>query len=122
MFPKKGTIVPKSHSRSDGRYAAAISSALKQELGSSSRATKTVMRWTGASDRAAKYWLSGTRGPDGWNLILLARNSDAVWLSLLALADREVFELAIELKAAKAALLRALALIDALSPAEPKCL
>lgn len=116
MFPKKGTIVPKAHSRSNGRYAAAISFALKQELGKSSQATKTVMRWTGASDRTAKYWLSGTRGPDGWNLILLARNSDAVLHSVLAMADRDIYELAIELKAAKAALLRAVALIEALSP------
>ena len=116
MFPKKGTIVPKAHSRSDGQYAAAISSALRQELGSSSQATKTVMHWTGASDRAAKYWLSGTRGPDGRNLILLARNSDAVLQSILKMATRDVYELSIELDAAKAALLRAIAVIEALAP------
>ena len=118
MFPKKGTLVPKARSRSDGRYAAAISSALKQELGRSSQATKTVMRWTGASDRAAKYWLSGTRGPDGWHLIQLARNSDAVLQSVLRMADRDVYELAIELDAAKTALSRAVALIDALGSSQ----
>lgn len=114
MFPKKGTFVPKPRSRSYGRYATEISSALKQELGTSSRAAKTVMRWTGASDRAAKNWLSGTHGPDGWNLILLARHSDAVFQSVLKMADRDVYEVAIELDAAKAALSRAVALIDAL--------
>ena len=119
MFPKKGTTVPKAYTRADNRYAAAISSALKQELGRSSQATKTVMRWTGASGRAAKYWLSGTHGPDGWNLILLARNSDAVLHSLLSMADRDLYELAIELDAAKVALLRAVALIEALGPSEP---
>jgi hypothetical protein len=114
MFPKKGTIVPQDSNRPGGIYAAAIAEALRSELGSSFRATKTVMRWTGASDRAAKYWLAGTRGPDGWHLILLARNSDAVLHTLLKLADRDLFELAIELNAAKAALGRAVAIIDAL--------
>lgn len=114
MFPKKGTIVPPERSKPGDFYAAAISKALKSELGSSFRATKTVMRWTGASDRTAKYWIAGTRGPDGWHLILLARNSDAVLHTLLKLADRDLFELAIELNAAKAALGRATAIIDAL--------
>ncbi len=116
MFPKKGTTVPKMGPQTDNGYAAAIASALKEELGSTAQATKTVMRWTGASDRAAKYWLSGTRGPDGLHLILLARNSDAVLHSLLRMADRDVYELAIELNAAKAALSRAVALIEALHP------
>jgi len=114
MFPKKGTTVRRNDPRTDSGYAAAIASALRQELGTSSQATKTVMRWTGASDRAAKYWLSGTRGPDGRHLILLARNSDAVLHSVLKMADRDVYELAIELNAAKSALLRAMAVIDAL--------
>lgn len=114
MFPKKGTVVPQDGGKPGGIYAAAISEALKSELGSSFRATKTVMRWTGASDRTAKYWIAGTRGPDGWHLILLARNSDAVLHTLLKLADRDLFELAIELNAAKAALGRAAAIIDAL--------
>ncbi len=114
MFPKKGTIVPQYGGKSGGMYAASISQAFRSELGSSYRATKTVMRWTGASDRTAKYWIAGTRGPDGWHLILWARNSDAVLHSLLKLAERDVFELAIELNAAKAALSRAAAIIDAL--------
>lgn len=114
MFPKKGTVVPQDGGKSGGIYAAAISEALKSELGSSFRATKTVMRWTGASDRTAKYWIAGTRGPDGWHLILLARNSDAVLHTLLKLADRDLFGLAIELNAAKGALGRAVAIIDAL--------
>jgi hypothetical protein len=116
MFPKKGTTVPPAGKRSKGDYAAAISLALRAELGTSSQATKTVMRWTGASDRAAKYWMSGTRGPGGWHLILLARNSDSVLHSLLKMADRDLYELSIELNAATAALGRAVAIIKALRP------
>ena len=116
MFPKKGTVVPTSRNGTGGHYASTIATALRSELGTSARATKTVMHWTGASDRAAKYWLSGGRGPDGWHLILLAKNSDAVMHCLLKMADRDEYELAIELSAAKAALIRALAMIDALIP------
>lgn len=118
MFPKKGTTVPKSGNDPGGDYAATIAEALREELGTSARATKTLMHWTGVSDRAAKYWLSGVRGPDGRHLILLARHSDTVMHSLLQMADRDVYQLAIELGAAKAALMRAMAVIDALKPPE----
>jgi len=114
MFPKKGTTVPKSRTQSGREYATSIANALREELGTSAQAAKTVMHWTGASNRAVKYWLSGSRGPDGMNLILLARSSDAVLHSLLKMADRDAYELTIELSAAKAALLRAMAVIDAL--------
>ncbi|RVD58138.1 MAG: hypothetical protein EOS30_11195 [Mesorhizobium sp.] len=116
MFPKKGTVVPNSRNGTQGHYAETIATALRSELGTSARATKTVMHWTGASGRAAKYWLSGGRGPGGWHLIMLAKNSDAVMHCLLKMADRDEYELAIELRAAKAALMRAVAMIDALTP------
>lgn len=116
MFPKKGINAPKSQNASYRQYALAIASALREELGTSARATKTVMHWTGASDRAVKYWLAGTRGPAGRHLILLARNSDAVLRSLLTMADRDSYKLTIELSAARAALTRAVAVIDTLKP------
>ncbi|TGP51496.1 hypothetical protein EN873_17730 [bacterium M00.F.Ca.ET.230.01.1.1] len=114
MFSKTGTLVPKSRKGAGSPYAAAIATALRSELGTSARATKTVMHWTGASGRAAKYWLSGGRGPDGWHLVLLAKNSDAVLHCLLKMAGRDEYELVVELGAVKAALLRAIAMIDAL--------
>jgi hypothetical protein len=46
------------------------------------------MRWTGASERTAKYWLSGERGPSGEHLILLAQHSDAVLETILTMAMR----------------------------------
>lgn len=116
MFPKKGTTVPKSGAESGREYATLIAKALREELGTSAQAAKTVMHWTGASDRAAKYWLSGSRGPDGRNLILLAKNSDTVLHSMLKMAERDAYELTIELSAAKAALIRAIAVVDALRP------
>lgn len=115
MVPKKGTTVQRGGNTSDREYATAIASALRGELGNSARATKTLARWTGASERAAKHWMSGLRGPGGKNLILLARNSDAVLHCVLKMTNRDVFEVSIELHAARAALFRAVALIDALS-------
>src|SRR3546814_6665800 len=66
MFPKKGNFSLSGHDRENGstRYAVMIAQALRGELGSSHRATKTLMRWTGASERTAKLWLAGHHGPD----------------------------------------------------------
>ena len=71
-----------------GNYRDAIALALHMEFGSTHRAIKTAMRWTGASERTVKYWFAGERVPCGEHLILLARHSDAIVLVLLALAER----------------------------------
>jgi hypothetical protein len=86
MFPKTGNKFPAGPER---QYAIAISAALRSELGQSHRAAKTVMQWTNASERSAKNWLAGKRGPSGWHLMLLARRSDAVALAVLKLAERD---------------------------------
>ena len=84
--PKMGTIV---HLGADqAAYRKAISDTLRRELGPTHQAIKTVMRWTGASERTAKYWLSGERGPSGEHLIRLAQHSDAVLITILAKAER----------------------------------
>lgn len=86
VVPKMGTVLHLDGVPSD--YRAAIALALHAELGSTHRAIKTAMRWTGASERTVKYWFAGERGPSGEHLILLARHSDAIVLVLLALAER----------------------------------
>ena len=77
MRIKMGTVVPKMgttvHLAADqDRYREAVAAALRAELGPTHQAIKTAMRWTGASERTVKYWLSGERGPSGEHLILLA--------------------------------------------------
>ena len=91
MRSKMGTVVPKMgttvHLDADQTaYGKAIADALRRELGPTHQAIKTVMRWTGASERTAKYWLSGERGPSGEHLIRLAQHSDAVLITTLAMA------------------------------------
>lgn len=116
MFPKSGNKFPEGSNReAEAAYAAAISRALISEIGTSRLATKTVMFWTGASDRSARHWLNGDHGPGGLHLILLARNSSAVMKAITQLADRDGFELTIELSAAHSALIRAAAIVEALS-------
>ncbi len=116
MVPIKGTIVHGGDAKLRNGYVTTISEALRRDLGSSAPAIKTIMRWTGASNRAAKYWLAGERGPGGWHLIQLAKNSDAVLHAILTMADRDIFEISIELNAAQASLARAAAIISALAP------
>ena len=90
VVQKKGTVVHLD--AIPGDYRAAIAMALHAELGSTHRAIKSAMRWSGASERTVKYWFAGERGPAGEHLVSLARHSDAVLIVLLALADRLVTE------------------------------
>ncbi len=93
MRAKMGTIVPKKGTTvqieaDQARYREAVAAALRKDLGQTHQAIKTAMRWTGASERAVKYWLSGERGPSGEHLIALAQHSDMVLVTILAMADR----------------------------------
>jgi hypothetical protein len=108
MVPKTGTV------GSAQDCAKAIAEALRIELGNSARAAKTIAKWTGASDRAAKYWLAGTRCPSGRQLILLAMHSDAVLEAFLKLARRDQLGVALDLNAAQVSLDRASSIISEL--------
>lgn len=85
MFPKTGNELPRT---GRGGYEQTIAMALRSELGTTHQAVKTLMRWTGASERTVKHWLAGTHGPSGPHLIALAQHSDAVLTYILVAADR----------------------------------
>ena len=72
-----------------GPYPAAVAYALRNQLGTTHQAVKTVMRWTGAGERTVKNWLAGVSGPSGQHLVDLIRHSDDVLESLLLLAGRQ---------------------------------
>lgn len=65
-----------------------VAAALRNELGESRRSIKTVMNWTGASERTAKNWLWGSCGPTGHHLVELAKHSDEIFDLFLVLSDR----------------------------------
>ena len=64
--------------------AKGVADALRAELGRS--AAKTVARWTGVTDRAAKKWLAGKAMPGGEHLVTLMRPSDAILAVVLRAA------------------------------------
>jgi hypothetical protein len=90
MFPKKGKKLHRGWQGpvKDDEFRQAVASALKDELGSTHQAIKTVMNWTGASERTVKHWFAGSHGPSGHHLAAIARYSDAVMMCFLLAADR----------------------------------
>lgn len=89
--------------------------ALRDELGASRRATKTVMRWTGVSDTTARAWLQGRVGPSGLHLLALAANSPAVMIVVLRLTGHDELEICLGLKEIEAGLDDILAQIRAMT-------
>jgi hypothetical protein len=92
-------------------YETAIALALREELGGSNQAIKTLMRRTDASERTAKNWLSGAAGPSGAHLIDLMRSSDLVFEVVLRMAGRERALSNSRLVEAKDLLIRAIRLL-----------
>ena len=80
-LPNLGKELPMNSKRRriSTSYAQVTAEALKFELGGSNRTIKTVMKWTGASERTVKGWLSGSNGPRGEHFIALLSNSDALF-------------------------------------------
>jgi hypothetical protein len=70
-------------------YAREIGNALRGEIAATGRSAKDIMRWTRASERAVKGWISGRRGPSGKHLIPLMACSDAVFAAVLRVTGRE---------------------------------
>ena len=86
MLPKTGIVLPNGENL--GPYPVTVAYALKSQLGTTHRAVKIIMRWTGAGERTVKNWLAGVSGPNGQHLVELIRNSDEVLDVLLLMAGR----------------------------------
>ena len=87
MLPKKGKMLHLwvGVTKSPKDYAELIAEALKMEHGDTHRSIKTIMRWTEASERSVKNWLSGESGPSGYFLMRLFVKSAAVRALVLEL-------------------------------------
>lgn len=117
MFPKTGNKLHGHISELD--LAKLMAHALDAELGSTHRAVKTVMRWTGASERAVKHWFAGTHAPHGCHLVDIIRHSDQALGELLLAAGRDDLIVAIELVALRKKMLEMIELIDVRLPGQP---
>ena len=117
MLPKRGKTLHRGRRRHAGPHGEqdfkrSIASALHGELGSTHRAVKTVMRWTGASERTVKHWFAGTHGPSAHHLIVLASHSDLVLTYFLSAARRPSLLIGTELLGVREKLLDLIAMID----------
>ena len=116
MLPKKDDKLPPGGPGDRGglNFNAAISAALRRELGPTHQAVKTVMNWTGASESAVKTWLTGSHGPSGAHLVALVRNSDEVLKIFLLLAGRSKHLLGIRIADLRSYLVETIECIDRL--------
>jgi len=116
MFPKRGTVLPNARNQRNNTatYAKMVSAALRKDLGETHRATKTVMRWTGASERTVRNWLAGIKGPSGEHLVVLIRHSETVLEVILNHTGRDRSIAADRLIAAREGLHELLGCIDLL--------
>jgi hypothetical protein len=121
-FPKKGKFFPNKNGYADmgeaneeSDFAAAIANALNHSLGPTGAGAKTVAAWTGANEKTVKNWFSGRYGPSGQHLVALARHSDEVLGTFLAMAGREDLMVATKLVAAEQAIMELLIAVRRLS-------
>lgn len=120
MLHKKGNSF---HRECEGRVSAseyrhAISTALTQELGGAGSAAKVAISWTGASERTAKNWISGSCGPTAEHLIEMIRHSDNMLAVVLELAGRGEAMTAERLKRVRKELEGILSNLDAICEAD----
>lgn len=96
-----------------------IGQALRDELGASRRATKTIMRWTGVSDTTARAWLQGRVSPSGLHLLQLAAKSASVMVVVLRLTGHRDLEISFRLQEIEADLDDVVARIRVLTGPKP---
>ena len=87
----KGNQLPFLENAEEARecYAREIGTALRGEIAATGRSAKDIMRWTRASERAVKGWISGRRVPSGEHLLPLMACSDTVFAAVLKVTGRE---------------------------------
>ena len=84
-LPKRGKELPSIAARHE--HALAIAAALREELAAGA-SIKTIMAWTGASERTVKGWLAGSCGPSGLHFEGLVRSSEAIYRRLMIRTGR----------------------------------
>lgn len=115
MVPKNGTRLPKPPvSLSEAQFTELIAGALRDELGGSRRASKTIMAWTGVSDHSARAWLNGRKSPSSLHLLALAARSRLVMSLVLRLTGHDRVEIGIDLQTVESGLEDALNAVRAL--------
>lgn len=84
-LPNRGKELPSTAARHE--HARAIAAALREELAAGA-SIKTIMAWTGASERTVKGWLAGSSGPSSLHFEGLVRSSEAIYRRLMIRTGR----------------------------------
>lgn len=118
LLPESGKHFPNSAARLASAevfdFAEVIAQTLRETFGGSASATKEVMAFTGAGERAVRNWFEGKNSPSACNLVRLVCNSDEVLEVFLLMADRDDILIAKKLVDAREKLTEMLSLVDAL--------
>ena len=115
MVPKSGSRLPSTQiSLSDTQLAEFIGTALRDELGGSRRAAKTIIAWTGVSDRTARAWLNGHTSPSSLHLLAMAAHCKPVMATMLRLTGHEQISVGMDLEAIETGLEETLAAVRGL--------
>lgn len=115
MFPESVKVFPNGRSAlTETEYIKQISTALREQLGTTRAAAKIIQKWTGASDHTARNWINGITGPNGHHLAMLVYQSDSVMAAFLKMSGRQELLLALDLHAAEVALAKATGAIEVL--------
>lgn len=85
---------------------------LATELGNTHQAIKTVMRWTGASERSVKHRFAGTHAPSRPHRISLMQHSDTALACILQAAWPSDLEIGLGVVALRLKLRKLLSIID----------
>lgn len=114
MFPKMGKKLHRDQQGQgrDDEFRQAVAAALKSDLGTTHQAIKSVMKWTGASERTVKHWFAGSHGPSGRHLAAIARHSDAVLMCFLLAAGRSQLSVGMQWSSIRPMLVELLEAID----------
>lgn len=117
MLQKKGKVFQSCSCESflDLGFRPALAKVLKEELGGTNQAAKSIMKWASVSERTAKNWIGGTHTPSCENLIELMRHSDAVLAAVLVMSGRQESQNAISVEQLKDQLREMLIGLDSLS-------
>ena len=98
------------------RLVSLLTDALRREARRERGAVKRLMRWSGASERAVKAWLSGESQPRADHLISLMAHSDGICSAVLCAAGRSMTWPPAEVLAVRLLLSEALERLAAVSP------
>ena len=117
MLHKKGKVFQNysDESFSGLSFRPALAKVLKEELGGTNQAAKSIMKWANVSERTAKNWIGGTHSPSCEDLIELIRHSDAVLAVVLAMSGRQRSQNTISVELLKEQLREMLIGLDSLS-------